>query len=500
MINDINSTYALVFGLSIILFTGLLFGKFADKIKVPRVTGYLLGGLVIGPALSGLIFPNFNGILGDDYIKALGIFAAIELGFIAFSVGTEFKVSFIKQVGAMPVVIAFAECLAAVVFIVCGMLLIGCPLPFALCMGAVGGATAPAATIMVIKQYKAKGMLSKTIMSVVALDDAFALIFFGIAMAIVKALVNPGANVGMLVAMPFIEIFGSLLLGVISGFLLTFFIRFFKSSGNRSCLVIGMIFFNIGICLLLKEVVNLGTAENPLNLGLSSLLSCMAMGAIFTNTAKEVEKVMPLIDKITPPFVIIFFVLSGADLELGAITWVALLVLAIYLIFRIGGKIFGTFVGAKACKAPKETQKWLGWGLLPQGGIAIGLSLIVMQELPTSFDPVYNGDLIRLVVIFAVFISEIFGPICLKFALIKSGEATVPENTKKRKSKKKVQVADGVGVIDNTVNIDYAVDDVAEKTTEKNQETVVSPPKVEKAKVERVKTEDKSSSKNKKEK
>ncbi len=442
MIANLDSSYALMLGLAIILFTGLFAGKLSKVLHIPNVTGYLLGGLLIGPALFKLFIPSYDGIIGTKFVESLGIFASIELGFIAFSVGTEFKASYFKQVGAMPVIIAFAESLAAVIFIFAGMMLLLVPilhvsinvaLPFALCMGAVGGATAPAATIMVLKQYKAKGDLAKCTLSVVAIDDASALIFFGICIAIVKTFVSPStANIGLTILIPFIEIIGSLILGVITGIAASFLMKMFKGRGNRTCVVIALIFLNIGLCLLFKEI-NFGTADNPINIGLSSLLACMALGAVYTNTSHTTEEVMPLVDRITPPFVIIFFVLSGADLRLESLSWIAVAIVVVYLIFRVAGKVFGTWASAKATKAPEVIRKYLGWGLLPQGGIAIGLSLIIMQELPISFNETYNGQLIRVVVICAVFISEIFGPLCLKYALIKSGEGTFDVPVKKKK-------------------------------------------------------------------
>ncbi len=441
MLNNLSEPFTLILGIAVILLTGLLFSKIAKLIRVPDVTGYLLGGLVIGPVFLNLIMKwifkvDFPGFIGKDFVDGLRMFATIELAFIAFTVGSEFKISYFKQVGIMPVVIAFAESFAAVIFITGGMLIFGLPLPFALAMGAVGGATAPAATILVIRQYKAKGDLAKTTMSVVAIDDASALIFFGIAIAIVKALIMPSTQIVWTIMKPFIEIISSLALGVVIGFLFTFIMSFFKGRGNRTCLTIAMLFVIIGICELLKAYVTIPGAGA---LELSSLLACMGMGAIFTNfSSKTCEEVMPLIERITPPFVIIFFVLSGADLQLSSLTWVTIGVLAIYLVFRIAGKIFGTFASAKACKAPPKIQKWLGWGLLPQGGIAIGLSVIVMETFKNAFESnpdllvlypkleIFNGDFVRIIVILAVFVSEIFGPLCLKYALIKSGEGVLP--------------------------------------------------------------------------
>lgn len=435
-------------GIAVMLMTGLLFGKLSKKLRIPNVTGYLLGGLLIGPGLIFFLFKlEDSGVLAIDFLEALKIAADIELGFIAFTVGSEFKLSYFKEVGMMPVIIAFAESLAAVIFITGGMLLFGVPLYFALAMGAVGGATAPAATIMVIRQYKAKGPLAQTTLSVVAIDDASALIFFGIAMAIVKSIINPGqTNIAITLLMPFIEIIGSLILGVISGFLFTVIIRFFKSRGNRLVLTIAFILLNIGICVLLRGI-NFGTEASPVHVQLSSLLACMGLGAIFCNTSQLVDDVMPLIDSFTPPIIIIFFVMSGANLEVSALSPLAFMLVAIYLAFRVMGKVFGTMISAKATKAPPVIQKWLGFGLLPQGGIAIGLSVIIVNEFNNGTLPnaAYNGALFGVIVICAVFVSEIFGPLLLKYALMKSGEGSEPPRKLGRRQLMKMAALESAG-------------------------------------------------------
>ncbi|MEG1710333.1 MAG: cation:proton antiporter [Clostridia bacterium] len=422
----------IILGLSIVLFTGLLLGKLSKVIHVPNVTLYLIGGCLIGPSLISLIFPSYSGILNGDLLESLKVFATIELGFIAFGIGSEFKLSYFKEVGASSVIIAFLESLAAVIFITLGLLMFNFPLYFALSLGAVGGATAPAATIMVIKQYKSKGLLTKTTLSVVAIDDASTLIYFGVCMAIVESLVLPTAgSLLMTILMPILEIIASLVLGLIMGVLISLGTKWFKGRGNRTSFVIACIFMIIGIEFLLKD---------KFGFSLSSLLSCMTMAAIFTNVSSNVcEEVVPLVDRITPPLVIIFFVISGADLRLESMSIVALIVLAIYLIFRIAGKIAGTWVGGKISHANPVVQKYLGYGLLPQGGIAIGLSLAVMTvldpkiaNLSTYNGVLLDGMLLRIVVLGAVFVSEIFGPICLKWALFKSGEATpLPKKIKK---------------------------------------------------------------------
>lgn len=428
MIN-LSSDAMLLLGLAIILFVGLYFGKISKKFKIPNVTGYLLGGMFLGaafvPSLLRLVGIEFDGVLSDEFIKGLKIFADIELAFIAFSVGSEFKIEYFKKVGAMPIVIAFLESLFAVIFITLGLMLFQFPFPFALAMGAVGGATAPAATILVIKQYQARGELAQTTLSVVAIDDASELIYFGFSIAIIQTILGGGSsNVVMLIVLPFLEILGSIFIGLILGFLLSLNTKYFTGRGNRTTLVIGFIF----LAIALTQMVNA-----RFGLELSSLMMMMAAGSFFSNFSPTVEVVMPLVERVTPPIVIIFFVLSGADLKLESLSLAGIIILTVYLIFRISGKIFGTWLGAKITKAPDKVQKWLGWGLLPQGGIALGLSYIVMEVFRT-YNYTFNygnelninaGDIVRLVIIGAVFLSEIFGPILLRHALIKSGEAEV---------------------------------------------------------------------------
>ncbi|MEG2014761.1 MAG: cation:proton antiporter [Clostridia bacterium] len=452
----------IILGLSIILFTGLLFGKLSKVLHLPNVTLYLLGGCLIGPAILKLLFPSYEGVISETLVESLKIFTTIELGFIAFGIGSEFKISYFKEVGKSAVIIAFLESLTAVIFITVGLLLFNFPLYFALSMGAVGGATAPAATIMVIKQYKSQGELTRTTLSVVAIDDASTLIYFGVCMAIVKSLVLPSSgNIALTILMPFLEIIASLVLGLIMGVFVSLGSKWFTGRGNRTSFIVACIFLVIGLEILLKKTFNFG---------LSSLLSCMTMSAIFTNiSSKTCEEVVPLIDRITPPLVVIFFVISGADLKVEAMSIVALIVLAIYLVFRIVGKISGTWVGGKISHAKPIVQKYLGYGLLPQGGIAIGLSLAVMSildpqiaQLSTYMGIRLDGMLLRVVVLFAVFVSEFFGPICLKWALFKSGEAQQPP--KKAKKSKPILIA--------TADSSQVIMEDADSNTENNSSEV----------------------------
>ena len=419
MISNIlpNNDYNLMLGLAIILLTGLAFGKLAKILNIPNVTGYLLGGFLIGPGLIKLFFPDFGGIIGTDFIHALKIIADIELAFIAFSIGAEFKIEYLKRLGPAPIIIAFLESFFAVVFITFGLLMFGFPLYIALAFGAVGGATAPAATVMVIRQYKAKGPLTEMIYSVVAIDDASGLIFFGIVTAIIKIITGQSTGtIGWLIVLPVIEILASIVFGLILGYALKLLTQSFTGRGNRISMVVAILFLAIGVA----RFVNV-----EFGFGLSSLMAGMAMGTIFTNTSKHVDQVMPLVERITPPFVILFFVLAGADIQLNNFNTAAIAILVIYLVFRVGGKIFGSFLGARISKAGKQVERYLGFGLLPQGGIALGLSILMLDIIPTELGLPYDGGLLRVVIIGAVFISEIFGPILLKEVLIRSKEATV---------------------------------------------------------------------------
>lgn len=410
-----NSDDQFLFGLALVLITGLLFGKFAKWLHIPSITGYLVGGMLLGPGLFAIFNPSYPGILSTNYIHQLRLIADIELAIIAFSIGAEFKFEYLKKLGPAPIIIAFLEAFFAVAFITIGLLMFGFPLYLALAFGSVGGATAPAATVMVIRQYKAKGPLTEMIYSVVAIDDASGLIFFGIISAVIHMLVgNTSDSIALLILAPFLEIIISIVIGIIIGFSLVKLVQWFTGRGNRSAIIVAMVFSLIAISRLLSNV---------LNLEISSLIAAMVIGTIFTNKSPHVEAVMPLVERLTPPLVIMFFTLSGADVQFDTFTWMSLAMLTIYLIFRTAGKLSGSYVGAHITNSSENVKKYLGFGLLPQGGIALGLSIIVIDMLPASLNLPYDGTVVRTVVIGAVLISEIFGPIALKKVLIQSKEA-----------------------------------------------------------------------------
>lgn len=378
--------------LALMIFIGMALGRLVKKIKLPNVTGYLLAGLLLGPSVLG--------ILNDDFLNSVSIISDAALGFIAFSIGNEFKISYFKRVGATPIIIATLESLFAVVFVVLGLKLIGCDTTFSLVLGSIAAATAPAATIMVIKQYKARGPVTETLLSVVAIDDATALIMYSISIAIATALSGGSASTADLVLKPVIEIGGALVVGAILGFLFLVPLKHFKKDGNRLSIVIAFIFMGLGLSELC---------------GFSSLLFCMSMGAIVANFSPDVNHIMKLSDRITPPIFMLFFVASGAGLKLSVLPAVGL-VGVIYIVFRVIGKMFGASLGAIVCKSDKNIRKYLGPALIPQAGVAIGLSLAASSVVPE------HATEIRTVILCGTLIYELVGPVISKTCLKKAGE------------------------------------------------------------------------------
>lgn len=383
--------------LAIMIFTGMACGRLVKLIKLPNVTGYLIAGLLIGPYVLKIIPAGF--------INQATVISDIALSFIAFSIGGEFKMSYFKKVGKAPVIIAIFEALFAVIAVVLALFVMGQPLPFALVLGAIASATAPAATVMVIRQYKAKGPVTETLLSVVAIDDAIALILFGISVSAAQMLngsFQEGSFVSSIVS-PLVEIFGALIAGFLLGMALTYCLRWFKKAGNRISLTIGFVFAGAGIASLC---------------GFSSLLLCMALGAALANFSKVSDDIMKLIDGITPPIFLLFFVDSGAALNTTVLPTIGL-VGVIYIIFRVVGKMAGAAFGAKICKSDKNIVKYLGPALVPQAGVAIGLSLVATTVVPEY------GETIRAIILCGTLIYELVGPAITKMSLKAAGEIAV---------------------------------------------------------------------------
>lgn len=430
----------LLLAIAVVLLTGLAFSKLCKLLHIPNVTGYLVGGLLIGPGLLGLI-NGFDGILGVSAVTAMKVIVDIELAFIAFTIGLSFRKDYLKKIGPKPIIMAFCESFAAVV-IITGVLLCFTPIlianieslktfkdvfAFSLALGSIGAATAPAATLMVIKQYKARGKLTDTLVAVVAVDDASALIFFGIAMAVVEILGGQGTNVALSVALPFIEIIISIVIGIIFGAALCLLIHYFHGRGTRIACTVACILAAAGLVSLLN------TVWRDINMNISDLFAVMILGAVFTNFTPERDEmqVNDLFERFTPPFVIMFFVLSGAELDFAnfmdtKILLVLVICILVYILCRTIGKYVGVRVSGSITKMDKTVSNYLALGLMPQGGVALGLSVMV-GRLPTfqNADGTLGilGVIIQTTIIASCFITELFGPLFTKYILYKSGEA-----------------------------------------------------------------------------
>ena len=378
--------------LALMIFAGMFCGRMVKHIKLPNVTGYLIAGLLIGPSVFGL--------LSGEFLDAIGIISKVALGFIAFSIGNEFKLSYFKEVGVTPVVIACLESFFAVLFVFVGLLLAGQKTAFSLVLSAIAAATAPAATIMVIRQYHARGPVTKTLLSVVAIDDATALILFSLAVAVAQAAMGKAGSLVASLLSPLWEIGGALLMGAVLGFVFLIPLRFFKKPGNRLSLMVGFLFLGLGFAQWL---------------GFSDLLLCMAMGAVLANFSPDVGHLMDLSDSVTPPIFMLFFVASGAELQISVLPTVGLIG-AVYILLRVLGKMFGASLGGMICKCDKGVRKYLGPCLLPQAGVAIGLSLAAAEVVPEY------GSQIRAVILCGTLIYELIGPAVTKLSLKKAGE------------------------------------------------------------------------------
>ena len=388
--------------LAILLLAGLLFGRLAKLVKLPNVTGYLIAGLLLGPYVLGVI--------PADTLGGFSIVSEIALSFIAFSIGCEFKVSYFKRVGAAPVIIAIFEALVAVFLVIGALVAAGQDLAFSIVLGSIAAATAPAATIMVIKQYKAKGPVSETLLSVVALDDAVALAAFSFAVTIATAISGHAASgsVFLSILKPFGEILLALIIGGAVGLLFLFPLKFFHKRGNRLIIATALIFLSSSLASLFQ---------------VSDLLACMMTGAVFCNVSSESNEVADIADSVTAPIFLLFFAVSGAQLNVTVIPSIGLCGV-IYVLFRVLGKMGGAWLGAKIARAPKAVAKYLGPTLIPQAGVAIGLTLVAERVVPE------HAQTIRAVILCATLIYEIVGPAVTKFTLTRAGEIT--EGTDKK--------------------------------------------------------------------
>lgn len=385
--------------LAVAICAGLLLSRLAKLVRLPNVTAFLIGGLIVGPSVLNII-PEVT-------TQSFGIITEAALGFIAYSIGAEFKLSYLKRIGTKPLVITAFEGLMAVLLVdavLITMSLCGVPgfdMPMCIALGAIAAATAPAATLMVIRQYKAKGPVSEMLLPVVAMDDALGLIAFAISMNIAQSL-SSGAvpTVMSMLVEPLFEIVCSLGLGLVLGLALSFTARFFASRGNKLALTIAFVFVALALC----DMWNL-----------SNLLCIMVLGAIMTNLCGSANKIVEQTDRFTPPLFLLFFVISGMELNLSVLPTVGLIG-ACYVVVRVAGKWLGAYLGSRAVHAHPNVQKYLGFTLIPQAGVAIGMAQLALTRLPEY------GQRIQAIVLAGTLIYELIGPVVTKLALTKAGE------------------------------------------------------------------------------
>ena len=404
--------------LSITLFAGLMMSRVTKKWNLPAVTAYLVAGILIGPFCLGRLGIEGLGFTSLESVESFKIISDVALGFIAITMGNEFRLEALKKVGKQAVVIAIFQAIVATIFV--DLALFGLhllmpeklPLSAVLTLGAIATATAPAATLMVVKQYKADGPLTRMLLPVVALDDMVGLVVFAVSFGIARALESGHVDIISVLADPIIEVIVSLALGSLVGFAFHWLEQFYHSRSKRLSISVAFVFLAVALSQLHFTI-------GPVTVGFSTLLVCMAMGTVFCNMCDFSEELMERIDRWTAPLMVLFFVLSGSDLDFAVFAdWAIILAGVVYILFRSLGKVWGASISAKMTHCPPTIQKYLGITLLPQAGVSLGMSLTAMSLGAP-------GTIIRNICLFAVLVYELVGPLMTKIALDKAGE--IPE-------------------------------------------------------------------------
>lgn len=398
-IDALPSTSAqVVLSLAVMLFAGFLMTRLTKLVRLPNVTGYILAGVLIGPYLLNLIPQNV--IQGMDFVTD------VALAFIAFGVGKYFRLSRLRQNGRKVLILTVFEALTAALLIFLVMAFVfRLSIPFSLLLGAIGSATAPASTIMTIRQYKAKGEFVDVLLQIVALDDAVALLAFSVCAAVAQGMESGGDIRVQTVVLPILYNLLALAVGALAGWLLHRLIGENRSSQHRLVLVTGMLLTITGMCTALD---------------VSPLLACMVMGAVYINVSGN-KKVFKQVNGFTPPIQLLFFVLSGMRMDLTALK-AAGLIGVVYFLVRILGKYAGAWLGAVIGKASLPIRRYMGLALIPQAGVSIGLAVLGQRILPTE-----SGVLLSTIILSSGVLYEMIGPACAKAAIFLSGSVPKAE-------------------------------------------------------------------------
>ena len=401
---------------AIALFAGLMMTRLFGKWHLPDVTAFLVAGVLIGPFVLGRLGVPGLGFPTYDDVATLNTISKVAMGFIAFSIGDEFRLEQLRKTGRQAFIVGVIQALAACALVDCALLAFHTArpdlmsAPAAITLAAIATATAPAATLMVVRQYKAKGELTSLLLPIVALDDAVGLIVFAVSFGIAKAMLSGAISIVSILVEPLLEIVLSLLLGALAGIILTDLERMFHSNTNRTSMTIAFVFLTVGLSSLEFHVAGV-------RLGFSSLLVCMMLGTVFCNLSPLSDDLMGRADRWSQPLLAVFFVISGAELQLEVFSQPLLVLIGvIYILSRSIGKYFGAYFSAKAVHCSPSVVKHLGVTLLPQAGVALGMC-VSAQQLGSA-----DGSLVRNIVLFAVLIYELIGPLMTKEALKAAGE------------------------------------------------------------------------------
>ena len=425
----------ILLSLSIALLAGLLLSRLAKILKLPAVTAYLVAGILVGPFLLGRVslFGIHLGFVKED-LAAFKIISEVALGFIAFSIGNEFRLSDLKKNGKKATIIGIFQAVVATILVDAVLIVIAVTtniisIEAAIVLGAIASATAPAATLMVVKQYKAKGPLTDILLPIVAIDDAVGLVLFAISFGVAKAIGSGEISLVSIILEPIIEVVLSLVLGSIMGLLFHLCERFFHSRSKRLAVSVTFVLLTVALSMIKFSVYGV-------HIGFSSLLVCMMLGTVFCNVCDFSIELMDRVDRWTAPLFVLFFVISGAELDLSVFTSLGIVLVGIaYIIARSAGKYLGAFSSAKAMKCDKKIVNYLGITLLPQAGVALGMAI-------KASDPVTGlgatGAIVAQITLFAVLVYELIGPLLTKISLTKAGEIVQHEKVSAREEAWKI--------------------------------------------------------------
>lgn len=403
--------------LSFSILSGLIMSRAAKMVNLPSVTAYLVAGLLIGPFVLGRAGIRGIGFSTMEEVNSFSIISQAALGFIAFEIGNEFRLKDLKTMGRSAITVGILQAVITTIVVDIALLSLHFLFPSlismssAITLGAIAAATAPAATLMVVKQYKAQGPMTKLLLMVVAIDDAVGLVLFSLSFGMATAMETGAISITGVLVEPLVELVLSILLGVLGGVGLNVLEKYFHSRSKRMSLAVAFVMMTVGVSMLTWKI-------GGVKCGFSLLLVCMVEGTVFCNINETSQELMDRVDRWTGPLNMLFFVLSGAELDLSVLSNPMVLFIGlVFIAFRSLGKISGAYLSCRMEKTSPIIQKYLGITLLPQAGVALGMALTARN--------LADGEVVGNVVLFAVLLYELFGPTLTKWALLKAGEISI---------------------------------------------------------------------------